>query len=478
MDSRDEELTIENVDERVEELSLFQVSRPPAMMPLARVTRDLQSFYEEERRLKAIWERINSRAIALHADTVAENTDERRFPGSFQASEKARPAKSRSDVGSLNSIPLRSRKLSRVSRRWSNLGAGLAAALLLIAILAWPAFALVRHTLDSQSATKTATPQSQPTRTGLSMQAYTCQSFTIQYPADWTITNTATSGDALQTVRFRPLATSSAEIIAAALPTSKLSSEQLLHADPDVQRGTLVNTSTVTYHGMLWSMERVDLTSSLQAPLGTLEVAYANQQAPYKIELSAPPDLFAKYFTVFNAMLSSFSPQTRAGGTATATATLPPMSTPSPTQSVPGMKEYSNQYFRIQYPSNWVITSITTGNGYLQSVQFRPSAQSAVFVNVNAMYSSLLSGYLLLQLDPDVGLGALLSTSTVTYHGIPWATDTVSIAGSAQTQQSRMEIAYSNQQAPYRIEFGAPPDQFASYSATFNNIFSSFYPAN
>lgn len=476
MDSRDEELTIENVDERVEELSLVQVSQPPAMMPLARVARDLHSFYEEERRLKAIWERINSRAIALHAATVVENTDEQRFPGSFQTDGKAGPAKSRSDVGSLNSIPLRPRKLARASRRWSNLGAGLVAALLLIAILAWPAFALVRHTLGSQSAAKTATPQA--TGTSLSMKAYTCQFFTIQYPTDWTIANTTTSGVALQTVRFRPLAASSVEITVAALPSSKLSSAQLLHADPDVRRGSLVNTSTVTYHGMLWSVERVDLMSSLQAPLGTLEIAYSNQKAPYKIELSTPPDLFAKYSTVFNAMLSSFSPQTQAGGTATATATFPPTITPSPTQNVPGMKEYSNQYFRIQYPSGWVITSITTGNGYLQSVQFRPSAQSAVFVNVNAMYSSLLSGYLLLQLDPDVGLGALLSTSTITYHGIPWATDTVSVAGSAQTQPSKMEIAYSNQQAPYRIEFGAPPDQFAAYSSTFNDIFSSFYPAN
>jgi|GEM_PF-4862052 len=476
MDSRDEELTIENVDERVEELSLVQVSQPPDMLPLARVARDLHSFYEEERRLKAIWERINSRAIVMHVDTVAENMDERRFPGSFQASEKVRPAKSRSDVGSLNSIPLRPKKLSRVSRRWSNLGAGLAVALLLIAILAWPAFSLVRYTLGSQSATKTATPQSQPTGTGLSMKAYTCQSFTIQYPADWTITNTATSGTALQTVRFRPLATSSVEITAAALPSSKLSSEQLLHADPDVQRGTSVNTSTVTSHGILWSVERVDLMSSLQAPLGTLEVAYSNQKAPYKIELSTPPDLFAKYLTVFNAMLSSFSPQAQAGGAATAT--FPPTITPSPTQNVPGMQEYSNQYFRIQYPTNWVITSITTGHGYLQSVQIRPSAQSAVFVNVNAMYGSLLSGYLLLQLDPDVGLGALLSTSTVTYHGISWATDTVSVAGSAQIQPSRMEIAYSNQQAPYRIELSAPPGQFASYSAAFNDIFSSFYPTN
>jgi len=310
------------------------------------------------------------------------------------------------------------------------------------------------------------------------MQEYTCQYFTIQYPSDWTITNVAVDSTSLQATRFRPVAASPVAITVVALPSSKLSNEQLLHIDPDVQRGTMVSTSAVTYHGTHWAVELVNLTSSTQASLGKLEVAYSNQQTPYKIEFSAPPGLFAKYSTVFKTMLSSFSPRAQTTKTGTATATLPPTVTPPPTQNVPSMKGYSNQYFRIQYPSSWIITSVTTGNGYLQSVQFRPSAKSAVFVNVNAMNSSLLSGYLLLQLDPDVGLGALLSTSTSTYHGTSWATDTVNVAGSAQTQPVQMRIAYSNQQAPYRIEFGAPPDQFASYSATFNDIFASFYPEN
>jgi hypothetical protein len=476
MDGRDEELTIENVDERVEELSLFQVSQPPAMMPLARVVHDLHSFYEEEHTLEAIWERISSRTLAMYSDSAWLEVDELSLTGSSQASKKAGQARGEPDVGSLRSIPHGPKEQFRAPRRWRKLGAGLAAALVLIAILAWPAFSLFMHTTGSGPAAKTATPQSQPAANGLAMKEYTGQYFTIQYPAGWTIADEVTDGTSLQTVHFHPAAASSAEITVAVLRSSKLSSEQMLHMDSDVQRGTLMGTSTVTRHSIPWVVGLINLTSSTQASLGKLEIAYSNQQAPYKIECSTPPDLFAKYSMVFNAMLSSFYPQAQIAGAATAT--LPPTTTPSPTQKVPGMQEYSSQYFQIQYPANWVITSITTGNGYLQSVQFRPSEKSTIFVNVNAMHSSLLSEYLLLQLDPDVGLGGLLSTSTVTYHGIPWATDIVSTASSAHTQPGQMEIAYSNQQAPYRIEFGAPPGQFSAYSATFNAIFSSFYPAS
>lgn len=473
MDSHDEELTIENVDERVEEFSLFQLSRPPALMP--RLAYDLKNFYDEERRLKQIWERISSRAAFLNANTMLGAVDELLPGDSLQAEKRAGRDNTNANVGSFNSGPRRLDKRPRSPYRWRNLGIGLVAALALIAILTWPVLSLVFHSM-SQSSVNMATPRPLPTRSGAAMQKYASQYFTVQYPANWTTAGTTTGGTSLQTAWFHPLATSSVKISVEAMPHSDFSTDQLLRKDPDVQRGTLVSTNTVTQHGISWVVGLVSLTSSTKALLGKLEVAYTHQQTPYKIEFSAPPDLFEKYLATFNAMLSSFDPQT--GPAVAPTETQTPTVTQSPTTSTQGMKEYSNQYFKIQYPANWIITSVTTGGDYLQTVQFRPSAKSAIFVNVNAMYGSILPAYLLLQLDPDVALGGLLSTNTVTYHGIPWATDIVKVDGSAQTGPKQLEIAYSNQKAPYRIEFGAPPDQFAAYTATFNAIFASFYPTN
>jgi hypothetical protein len=108
-------------------------------------------------------------------------------------------------------------------------------------------------------------------------------------------------------------------------------------------------------------------------------------------------------------------------------------------------------------------------------VQFRPSATSAIFVNVDAMNPEDLSASQLLNIDPDVNLGTLVSKKTVTYHGISWSVGIVDFTG-LLVPSSKLEVAYSNQNAPYKIEFSAPPGTFASYSSIFNDIFTSFYP--
>src|SRR5262249_34870380 len=149
--------------------------------------------------------------------------------------------------------------------------------------------------------------------------------------------------------------------------------------------------------------------------------------------------------------------------------------TPTPTQAVSLVQVYIGRYFKIQYPANWVITSVTTGVTSLQTVQFRPSATSSVFVNVVAMSTSTLSASQLLNIDPDVSLGTLLSTSSVTYHGIPWSVGLVDLAGSLLIPASRLKVAYSNLHAAYKIELSAPPDVFATYTSTFNTILASFY---
>ena len=102
---------------------------------------------------------------------------------------------------------------------------------------------------------------------------------------------------------------------------------------------------------------------------------------------------------------------------ATPALTATPTPTPTPTTNTPDIKEYINQYFKIQYPANWIITNVIAGDGYRQTVQFRPSATSSVFVNVSVMNSNDLSSDSLLLADTDVKLGTLLSTD---YGHLSW----------------------------------------------------------
>lgn len=493
VDSRDEELTLENVDELVaQKLSQLQASQSPTMTSLSRTVRNLQIIYEEKRRVERVWERINDRASALDL-TVSLDSSEADAPVAIPPLHL--PGKAVQDGNglvreNLNSLLRKPEpgKQSWLLHRWRNMGFGLVAALILITLFApffaWPMLAFHFHGSQAGSLrlpAKTSSPQPQ-----LVMREYTGRYFKIQYPANWIIAGITAESTAsyLQTVQFRPSTTSAIEINVSAMPDSNLSIYQLLHIDPHVKLGTLGSTHTVTYHKIPWAVGVVDLASSSPTQANKLEIAYSKQTNPYRIEFGATPDTFEQYSTIFNAMLASFYPQigptitptTMPSSTATLLPTMPSSTaTPLPTASVPAMKEYSNQHFKILYPANWVITSVTTGGTSLQTVQFRPSATSTVFVNVDAMYMNNLSGSQLLNIDPDVNLGTLVSTSTVTYHGIPWSVGIVNLAGSVLVQPSKLEVAYSNQNAPYKIEFSAPPSTFASYSSIFDAIFASFY---
>jgi hypothetical protein len=60
MDSRTEKLTLENVDEQIEQcLAQSEELGSPTMTSLARIVHNLQSIYEEDRRLEHLWTRIN-----------------------------------------------------------------------------------------------------------------------------------------------------------------------------------------------------------------------------------------------------------------------------------------------------------------------------------------------------------------------------------------------------------------------------------
>lgn len=497
MDRRDEELTLANVDEQIEQyLAPPQANPPPAMTSLTHVVRDLQSIYEEER-LVHVWARINANVSAVKADNTLEQAGEQPTIKSAQG-EKTTISDAHAQSFSTIQHRYRSTKQSRQSfhrKKWYGLGVGLVAAIMLVAFFTWPILSYaLRNTRsgNAQIPVKTVTSQVQPTVNAPNMKEYISQHFKIQYPADWVIisTNTGSPGSYLQRVQFRPSATSPVFVNVDMMPNTTYSTEQLLHMDPDAKLGTLNSTSTITYNERSWVVGIVELADSAHVQTGKLEIAYSTQDSPYRIEFGATPGMFNSYMKVFNAMFASFSAskiaqKTTATVTPTLAPTVRPIATPLPTPipsptivNVVGIKVYSSLYFTIQYPANWVITSVTTGGTYQQTVQFRPSATSSIFVNVNVLYSSGLSSALLLLIDPEVKLGTLLSTNTVTYNGLPWTVGILNLLGSGQVQPSEEEIAYSNQNAPYKIELSAPHDKFSSYTQVFNTMLASFSPAS
>jgi hypothetical protein len=162
MNSRDEDLTLENVDERVEQL-LHEGKHAGAPAPLAHTVRDLQRVYDEERRLEHVWERISSRAQSLES-TIQLNTIEMSSTiQSFQGEQKTmQDTSSSTGPGSFQDTPdgpLQPKHLPR-RRNWRNLGLGLAAAIVLIAIFAWT-LAAVYH--GTQTGSGGGTPVPAPT---------------------------------------------------------------------------------------------------------------------------------------------------------------------------------------------------------------------------------------------------------------------------------------------------------------------------
>lgn len=463
MDCHDDKLTPENVDEQIEqELARVQNHLPANEASLAQLVCNLKEIYEEKLRLEQVWERINSRAAALNLSAILEQEKQ---PAAIQQRGNLRAVQPASES--------RPRLLRR--RRWRNIGTSLAAAVLLLAFAAYSVWAYALHNpqgASQQPVVKTATPL-RPT-----MREYNGEYFTIQYPAGWVITRAAAeaSSSSLLTVQFRPAVTSPVEVNVDAMAATGFTSDQLLHMDVDTKLGRLVSTYTVLSHGISWTVGIIELGGSAQNQAGKLEIAYSNKEHPYRIEFGAMPRLFEAYVSIFHSMFASFSPQTRAtatpAATPSATATLPP------TATVPGVRTYSDHYFTIEYPANWVIAGFASSSAYVETVQFRPRATPSISVDVDVLHSSNLSAQLLLLTDPDVGLGSLLNTSTVTYHGVSWTVGSVNMAATATSQASRVEVAYTNPHVPYRVKFSVPLDQVHSYNAIFTAILTSFSPAS
>lgn len=486
-----EMLTIENVDEQVERY-LLQLPAPETATPLLRTISDLHSIYAENRRLEQAWARINNHVSVLNANTNATTEELLTIPP---------PQEEKKII--LNANGLLSRPgLYRTAKRsqrpfrwdWRLVATGLVAAILLLTIFIWPIVSYALHGTPIVGLPHSGILHSQPTVNVSNMKEYSDQYFKIQYPLDWVVTKAATGSGYQQTVQFRPSATSAVFVNINVLPHSATSADQLLQMDSDVKLGTRLDTSSVTYHGVPWKVGIVERAGSVHTQAGKLKVAYSNQGTPYRIEFGTTADKFSAYTPVFDAMFASFYAQTtqvvRSTPITTSTATptttsaatpqaTPPATTvPSPIASTLGLKVYSSQYFKIQYPSNWVVTQVTTGSGYQQTVQIRPSATSDVFVNIDVLPDSPLSADQLLQVDPDIKLGTVLSTNSVTYHGISWSVGTASILDSTLKQPRKVEVAYSKQNIPYKIELSASPDAFDANIQTFNTMLASFTPTS
>ena len=343
MNNRDEDLTLENVDERIEQLTHAQNEPAGTPTPLTRAARDLQRVYEEERRLDHVWERISSRARTLESTMQPAMREDLNHRQSFQGEQRTMRETPSTRPGSFQNTPDGPFQQQRPPRRrgWRNFGLGLAAAVVLIAIFAWtmiglyhgrgtqiasggatPAVgtpAIVTPTPMSPSPTPTyaaVTPTPMPSATATPIptpaetawQPYTCQYFTVKYPARWVLTNSGPGGAYLQTVQFRPAANSPIQANVSVMYNNDLSAAQLLQQDSIVKAGTLESTKTVTYNGLNWTVGVVSISGSAQAQAAEIEVAYSNQTHSYRAEFAAPPDQYAAYSSTFQSMLASFTP--------------------------------------------------------------------------------------------------------------------------------------------------------------------------
>jgi hypothetical protein len=341
MNNREEDVTLENVDERVEQILRSQSESAGAQESLTHTVRNLQRVYAEERSLEHAWERITRHAQSLESTMQLNAIEKPSNRQSFQGEQKTMQDTPSTRPGNFERIPDGPLHRERPPRRrhWRNLGLGMAAAIVLITIFAWTITAvyhghngtqlasggptttvgtpgIVTPTPATQAqptpaATPTATPVLSPTPMPTAVpvvQAYVCQSFSVKYPASWLITSSGPGGAYQQAVQFRPTATSPIIVNVGALYNNDLSAVQLLQQDSDVKKGTVEGTVTTTHNGLAWTIDIVSVSGSAQAQPEKLEIAYSNQVHPYRLELVAPADQFASYSPTFYSIFASFVP--------------------------------------------------------------------------------------------------------------------------------------------------------------------------
>lgn len=155
MKYHDDDLTPENVDERVEQ-AMHAQGEPKEASPLALMAQDLQQVYDEKRRLARVWERISGQA------EVMEQTNRLLQPmkqESSQGAHKTMYDTSPMHPGSIQNGP--ERPFQQKPRwNWSKITVAVAVAAVLIISFVWTAAAFYR---GAQTGSGGGTPVVPPT---------------------------------------------------------------------------------------------------------------------------------------------------------------------------------------------------------------------------------------------------------------------------------------------------------------------------
>lgn len=161
------------------------------------------------------------------------------------------------------------------------------------------------------------------------------------------------------------------------------------------------------------------------------------------------------------------------GSTApTATATPAPATPTAQPQQTWATYKDQKAAFTISYPAGW-STSVATDANLTEEITFRPNPTSLVSFMVSVLAPGEMTPDSLLHNDPFYQNNMISSQSKVTINGMLWSTASGMTKG-GQVESSPFTLACANGNWPYRIEFIAPPDQFASYQQAFNTMFQSF----
>jgi hypothetical protein len=210
MNNRDEDLTVENVDERIEHIrrspdnqmargrvlrelqSVYELSPTP----LERTVHDLERVYAEDQRLERLWERINQRATTQERP-YASTQEEHYQPPSFQGEQKTMYNTSSNSPGSFQPTPGGASQPPRPPRRRKfGLALGLAAAIILVGVFAWTLTTLARGR-ETQTASGTPTVAATPA-TAMPTLNPTTVPFTVT-SVDMAVSPTSLNGDACGT---------------------------------------------------------------------------------------------------------------------------------------------------------------------------------------------------------------------------------------------------------------------------------------
>lgn len=159
------------------------------------------------------------------------------------------------------------------------------------------------------------------------------------------------------------------------------------------------------------------------------------------------------------------------GSTAPTATPAPATPTAQPQQTWTTYKDQKSA-FTISYPAGWSI-SVTTNANLTEEITFSPNSTSPVSFTVSVLAPGEMTPDSMLHNDPFYQNNTVSSQSKITINGMTWSTAGGMTKG-GQVASSSFTMGYANDKRPFRVEFIAPPDQFASYQQVFNTMFQSF----